>query len=279
MANLTQTEKLKYEKLFGMDSGYVLDFSNSSFQRFIFDTIHIDAYNDKFGIFGESKANRLRAIWQIESDYNVGLLLNEMLEYWKTKALLKGSSLNDGEKSIYDDCLNVNNRLLGLKKEKVENKEDFLKKDFGSVSLDRLRLDGAVLGVIEERIKEITTNLHSGASLSAIIMSGSVLEGILLGTASSNMRRFNESEISPKDKKTGKVLPFQDWTLSNLIDVAHNIGMLGLDVKKYSHSLRDFRNYIHPFQQMSSGFSPDKDTAEISWQVLKAAITDLSKQK
>lgn len=277
MANLTQTEKLKYEKIFEMSSGYVLDFSNPSFQRFIYDTIRIDIYAEKYGIFGESKANRLRAIWQLESDYNVGMLLNEMLEYWKTKILLKGNNLNDGEKSIYSDCLDINNKLLGVKKGKTETKEDFLKKDFTSVSLDRLKLDGTVLGVIEKRISEIKINLESGASLSAIIMCGSVLEGILLGIASSNMRRFNESTISPKDKTSGKVLPFQDWTLSNLIDVAHNVGMLGLDVKKYSHSLRDFRNYIHPFQQMYSGFSPDKDTAEISWQVLKAAITDLSK--
>lgn len=279
MANLTQVEKLKYEKLFEMDGGYVLDFSNPSFQRFIYDTIGIDVYHDKYGMFGPSKANRLRAIWQIESNYNVGLLLSEMLEYWKTKILLKGNSLDEGKKSIYSDCININNKLLGKKIETVETKEDFLKKDFNSVSLERLQLDGTVLGVIEKRISEIKLNLESGASLSAIIMSGSVLEGILLGIASANMRKFNESSICPKDKLSGKVLQFQDWTLSNLIDVAHNVGMIGLDVKKYSHSLRDFRNYIHPFQQMNSGFTPDKDTAEISWQVLKAAIADLSKQK
>ena len=30
---------------------------------------------------------------------------------------------------------------------------------------------------------------------------------------------------------------------------------------------------------MSSGFSPDIDTAKISWQVLQAAISDLTKMK
>lgn len=40
--------------------------------------------------------------------------------------------------------------------------------------------------------------------------------------------------------------------------------------------LRDFRNYIHPYEQWSSGFNPDEHTALISWQVLKAAIHDLS---
>lgn len=277
MASMNQIDKLKYEKLFGMESGYILDFSNSSFQRFIAETIKIDVYDPKYAIFGDSKANRLRAVWQLESDYKVGLLLKEMLEYWKTKILLQGKSLTEGEKSIYTDCIVIIGKLLGDKVEKAETKEDFLKKDFKSISLERLNLDGTVIGVIEKRISEIQINLESGASLSAIIMCGSVLEGILLGIASSNMRKFNESAISPKDKFTGKVLPFQDWTLSHLIDVANNIGMLGLDVKKYSHSLRDFRNYIHPFQQLNSGFSPDMDTAKISWQVLKAAISDLSK--
>lgn len=109
-------------------------------------------------------------------------------------------------------------------------------------------------------------------------MCGSVLEGLLLGMAISNMKEFNQSTSSPKDKESKKVLAFQDWTLSNLIDVSHEIGLIGLDVKKFCHNLRDFRNYIHPYLQMASGFTPDIDTARISWQVLQAAITDLTKK-
>jgi hypothetical protein len=47
----------------------------------------------------------------------------------------------------------------------------------------------------------------------------------------------------------------------------------------FSHSLRDFRNFIHPYQQHLLNFSPDKHTAKISWQVLQAVIDDLSKKK
>jgi len=96
-----------------------------------------------------------------------------------------------------------------------------------------------------------------------------------LGIATQFAKEFNQSSISPKDKDTGKVKKLHEWTLSNLIDVAHDIGIIGLDIKKYGHSLRDFRNYIHPYQQMSTGFNPDLHTAKISWQVLKAAINDL----
>lgn len=278
MSSLTQIDKLKFESLLGMSGGYVLDFTNSSFQRFFFDTVNLDPYNSKYEIFGDSKANRLRAIWQIESNQKIGLLLSRMLEYLKTNKSLKGQVVTSSENAIINDCINISNRLLGKAVVDEETEDDFLKKDFKDVSFEKVKLDPSIIDVLEKRMVEIKTCLKSGASLSSIFMCGSVLEGILLGTALRCKKEFNESPLSPKDKKTGKVLQFHIWTLNNLIDVAHDIGFLGLDVKKYSHSLRDFRNYIHPYQQMSSGFNPDKDTAQISWQVLKAAIADLSKK-
>ena len=55
------------------------------------------------------------------------------------------------------------------------------------------------------------------------------------------MKDFNQATAAPKDKVSGQVKQFQDWTLGNFIDVAHEIGWLGLDVKKYGHALRDFK--------------------------------------
>ena len=69
---------------------------------------------------------------------------------------------------------------------------------------------------------------------------------------------------------------FQDWKLAELIDVAHDIGLLKPDVQNFSHGLRDFRNYIHPYQQMASGFKPDEHTAKVYFQVLKAALADVA---
>jgi hypothetical protein len=68
------------------------------------------------------------------------------------------------------------------------------------------------------------------------------------------------------------------WIIANdFINVARDLNLVGEDVKKFSHALRDFRNYIHPYQQMSSNFNPDEHTAQICWKVLQAAITQLSK--
>ena len=275
MANLKHIEKMKFEKLFDMAGGYVLDFSNNRFQQFVEDTLSINIYNEKYEIYGSSKANRLRALWQIESDQKVGVLLKELLEYWETIMEISERSPTKSESKIFKDCVLIANRLVGVKVETQSTKADFLKKEFDDISLDRIGIDSSIIAVLDSRIKEIGKCIDSKASLSTVIMCGSVLEGILLGVATSKIQLFNQSKAAPRDQ-FGKPKKIQNWTLNNLIDVAHDVGILGLDVKKYSHSMRDFRNYIHPYQQLASGFSPDNDTAKISWQVLKAAVSDLS---
>ena len=76
-----------------------------------------------------------------------------------------------------------------------------------------------------------------------------------------------------------RVKQLHEWGLANFIDVACELGYLKLHVKKFSHALRDFRNYIHPYEQMSSGVRPDKHAAEICLQVLKAAVATLSGER
>jgi hypothetical protein len=101
------------------------------------------------------------------------------------------------------------------------------------------------------------------------------MEGILFGMATSYPQKFNQAPSAPKDKNTGKAKTFPYWTLKNYIDVASEVGLLKQDVKKFSHAVRDFRNYIHPYEQMGSQFFPDKQTVLICFQVLKAAISQI----
>jgi hypothetical protein len=154
--------------------------------------------------------------------------------------------------------------------------EQFISREFKTVSVEKLGLDGVVSGILNQRIDEIRRCLTSQSPLAVIFLCGSTLEGILLGVAGRRPGEFNQSSLSPKDK-SGKVKPFHEWTLNEFINVARDLKLLGEDVKKFSHGLRDFRNYIHPYAQMASNFNPDQHTAKICWQVLQAAITQLSK--
>ena len=278
MANISQIEKLKLEKIFSMGDGYVLDFSNSSFQRFIYDIVKLDIGNSKYDKYGSSKANRLRTLWELEADSIVGKITEEMLLYNKTNKSLNGEVSESFDNNLFEDCLNTAYRLQRKKLKKEDPVyiiDDFLNKDVDEISISALKIDGMATEILEQRIVEVRQCLDAGAPLSVILLCGSILEGILLGVATKNSNKFNQSSVCPKRKGALTAKPFHKWSLSNFIDVAHDIGFIGLDVKKYSHSLRDFRNYIHPYQQMSSGFNPDIHTAKISWQVLKAAIHDI----
>jgi len=93
-----------------------------------------------------------------------------------------------------------------------------------------------------------------------------------------NLRRANTCKAAPLDPRTGKVKYFAEWSLSDMINVAHEANWIDLDVKKFSHALREFRNLIHPYQQMIVKTFPDKDTCEISWLVVQAATNDLARK-
>ncbi|MGB4139189.1 MAG: hypothetical protein WBL60_05230 [Saccharofermentanales bacterium] len=152
--------------------------------------------------------------------------------------------------------------------------DEFLKMTF-NVNVDLLGLDSNVSEVIKLRLKEVESCIGGEAPLASILLIGSIMEGMLLGMATTYPQQFNKAPSAPKEKDTGKVRTFPNWTLNNYIDVASEVGMLKQDVKKFSHVVRDFRNYIHPYEQMSSRFFPDKQTALICLQVLKAAISQI----
>ena len=162
--------------------------------------------------------------------------------------------------------------------EEKENlsEEEFINKDFKNISIDNIGLDSDVNDVIKQRLEEIKNCLKSKASLAVIFLCGSTLEGILFGVAIKNTKSFNACKSSPKDK-LGKIKPFHEWTLNDFINTSRELNIIGEDVKKFSHALRDFRNYIHPYQQVTSNFNPDEQTAKICWQVLQVAIIQLSK--
>ncbi len=207
----------------------------------------------------------------METATTVGKALERLLEVWRH---INEPGSDEQAERRYEECLKITSRLLG-REIRQENESDFLKRDFGDISIDGLGLSGPVQVIMEARVKEAIGCVSSGAHLSAIFMCGSILEGLLLSAARDNPAAFNNASSSPKQKDTGKVKPFQDWSLANLIDVSHEVNLIRLDVKKFGHAVRDFRNYIHPFEQMASQFTPDEHTAEICLQVLRAAIAGL----
>lgn len=273
MSVLSIIDKQRLEDLFGMEDGYVLNFKDRTFAEFFRVEIGINIYDQRYAFNGTSKAKRLRAFWEVETASNVGRSLEKLLEIWR---YLNEPGTNERAERQYEESVKLTARLLGRELQQ-ETEGDFLKRDFGAISVQGLDLDPTMEQILASRLKEAIDCVSANAPLSGTIMCGSILEGLLLAMALKTPAGFNQAASSPKNKDTGKVKPFHEWSLANFIDVAHEVGLLRLDVKKFGHVLRDFRNYVHPFEQRASNFEPDEHTAQICLQVLKAAIVGLKK--
>ena len=274
MSSLKEADKQYLERILDMGGGYVLVFTNPTFAQF-FSHHGIDIEGGRYQTHGTSKAKKLRAFWEKESDSVVAPVLSELLDTYEALCEFGSGELDGGS---LKRCREIVGRLTGKDSEAQSiTAERFLREDLEIPSIDKLPVEPKVSEIIKDRIDEARLCLSTCAYLSTILMCGSVLEAVLLGAALKNPEKFNRSKVSPK--KDGKVKPFPDWHLSELIDVAHNIGLLKLDVQKFSHGLRDFRNYIHPYQQMASDFKPDEHTAKLCFQALKAALADVAGER
>jgi hypothetical protein len=79
VADLTNLERRKLERLLDMSGGYVLNFVNRTFADFVLDCTGKDIYDARYENGSGSKAQRLRAFWHEESNYLVGKLIDELV--------------------------------------------------------------------------------------------------------------------------------------------------------------------------------------------------------
>ncbi len=60
MVKLKRSEMRTLDEIFGMEGGYVLNFSNRIFAEFFEDEFGIEIYAPKYSVNGDSKAKHLR---------------------------------------------------------------------------------------------------------------------------------------------------------------------------------------------------------------------------
>ncbi|MGW3470852.1 hypothetical protein ACWDKQ_20895 [Saccharopolyspora sp. NPDC000995] len=114
---------------------------------------------------------------------------------------------------------------------------------------------------LQARLDEAHVCWQSGAPTAAIIMLGSVLEGVLYDVA---LSMHSGTGKAPTDH------------LQSLINLAQEKGWIAKDVTDYAHVLRDHRNLVHPKKQWTQSYAPKDDTVRIAWNVVVAALNDLA---
>lgn len=104
MSDISFIERNKLEGLLGMGGGYVLDFTNQTFQEFVADSTGKDIYDSKYQYGSCSKANRLRAFWKKEPNYIAGKLIADLLEYSRQCTPVR-------KQDAYVECSRIAQRL------------------------------------------------------------------------------------------------------------------------------------------------------------------------
>lgn len=110
---------------------------------------------------------------------------------------------------------------------------------------------------LRKRLDEASTCWSAGASVAAIVMLGSVLEGVLYDVAVARGAR------KPEDN------------LGKLLDLAKREEWIAKDAFDFADVLRQHRNIVHPKKQRDEALDPDEDTVLMAWNVVVTALNDL----
>jgi hypothetical protein len=147
MADLSFSEKRKLEELLGMKSGYVLNFTNRDFREFVFDSVGIDIYDEKYNYYSGSKANRLRAFWKKEPNHVAGKLIKDLINYNKdntqTPPMQHEKCDKIAKRLLHDSPVREIDAIISVSKEKdfefvSRSVREAIKKDEPEAGLDRL---------------------------------------------------------------------------------------------------------------------------------------------
>ena len=95
MATLTTNDKQILEKLFQMNGGYVLNFSDRTMREFFKDDLGVNIYDNKYNYASGSKANYIRGFWQVASDSLVGKSVIKLIEYIENQFLIDNLQQGD----------------------------------------------------------------------------------------------------------------------------------------------------------------------------------------
>ena len=144
------------------------------------------------------------------------------------------------------------------------NKRDivFESHDFSGVK------NSALKKILERDYSDIQKCIVNGCWKAAIILCGSSIEALFYDCLV-QCEHHIESLIP-----TGKKL--DDLTLEQLISIATYAGFITIGVERFSHSLRDYRNLIHPVKELKGDYKIEGPEANICFGVLNMVIRDIT---
>ena len=146
-----------------------------------------------------------------------------------------------------------------------------------TLNFSSLVSDEKMQNILQNRWKEIGKCLSVSANLSAVIMMGGILEGLLMAkvNAFSDKDKLFKCKSIPLSSKSQKKIPLNQWTLKIYIEVAYEIGWISRGAKDVGAILRDYRNLIHPQKELTQKFHISSQDAQLFSKITFAIIEEL----
>lgn len=179
-------------------------------------------------------------------------------------------SFNNGEYGVFYRSPGIKahiQRNLGILKTSVEDLSQTPVTDSRSF---HFITDYKLRKILERDYQEIQRDIIAASWKSAIILSGGSIEAVLLDLLTKNSSLAKTSSKAPIESD------FSKWDLDSLINVAVDIKLVNDQVAKLSHTVREYRNLIHPGREIRSGLKVEPEEAKIAIQVLNILIRELS---
>lgn len=112
----------------------------------------------------------------------------------------------------------------------------------------------------------------NGAYVFAVIGIGSFIEGLLYSVLIERDVELRDHGVA---RANGRRQPMSRVSLNELIDIAHGKGWVQVDARDFLNTVRDYRNFVHPRQQLERELTPDRDTVMMCWGPVHAVLNDL----
>lgn len=136
-------------------------------------------------------------------------------------------------------------------------------RDFSFVVDDQLR------AIIERDYVDAQQALSAGSWKAVIVLAGGCIEGVLLDL----LQQHPEARQATSKVRSADL---SRWDLIDLIKVAVELKLIGVGIDKFSDSVREFRNLIHPGNEVRTGLPVTPESARIAFEVLNMLQADLS---
>jgi len=130
--------------------------------------------------------------------------------------------------------------------------------------------DSDLRSIIERDYEEIQRAFIAGCWKSVIILCGGSIEAILTDLFLVNKTAALSAKSAPKSNDITR------WDLSGLIDVAVELKLVSTGVQKLSHPLREYRNLVHPGNEIRNKLRFGTEEAKIAVEVVHILHRDLT---